>query len=77
MLTKWEQVQMEMENLKDEIERLNRRLDLFEDLYTDVINVLEDNYDGESEFQRGYIAALKQSKISFIKLFEREVETND
>lgn len=75
MLTKWEQVQMEMEDLKDEIERLNRRLDLYQDIYDDLIPVFEKQE--ESDYMRGYISAMRNMKKAFMKLFEREVNEDD
>ena len=75
MLTKWEQVQMEMENLKDEIERLNRRLDLYENIFDDLIPVFEEQE--QSDYMRGYISSMKNMRNAFVKLFEREVKTDD
>lgn len=70
MLTKWEQVQMEMEELKAELERLNRRLDLYENIYDDLIPVFEK--EEPSDYMHGYISAMKNMKKAFIRLFERD-----
>lgn len=75
MLTKWEQAEMEIENLKAENERLNRRLDLYQNIFDDLIPVFEEQE--ESDYMRGYISSMKNMKKAFMKLFEREVAKND
>lgn len=75
MLTKWEQVQYEVRDLKDEIERLNRRLDLYQNIFDDLIPVFEEQE--ESDYMRGYISSMKNMKNAFMKLFEREEKKDD
>lgn len=60
----------EMEKLKEDIEKLNRRMDYYDNFLTGVINSIE----SDSDYTEAYVKAMKCALSTFNKLFERGCE---